>query len=177
MCESLFFCGGSIFGLHVTQECCRYLALDHFVCGSILAVAVHWEECCENCAQDGERWEGARVQPADKSSKLKLFQQLFNLNKYILQLGQIYFIIRTNTQSGQGCSHQQTSPHYKVFSTARCSSVPSCLRYIPSHPIPSHPSIHPSRDSFECSKPFYSDLKQTVTDCDCLWLTLTDLNL
>ena len=34
-----FSAGGSIFGLHVTQECCRYLALDHFVWGSILAVA------------------------------------------------------------------------------------------------------------------------------------------
>ena len=28
-----------------------------------------------------------------------------------------------------------------VFSTARCSSVPSCLRYIPSHPIHPIPSI------------------------------------
>ena len=34
-----FSAGGSIFGLHVTQECCRYLALDHFVWGSILALA------------------------------------------------------------------------------------------------------------------------------------------
>ena len=30
-------------------------------------------------------------------------------------------------------------------------------------PIPSHPTY-----SSDCSKPFYSDLKQTVTDRDCL---------
>ena len=35
----------------------------------------------------------------------------------------------------------------------------------PSHPIP---SIHPYTYSSDCSKPFYSDLKQTVTDRDCL---------
>ena len=33
----------------------------------------------------------------------------------------------------------------------------------PSHPIPSIPSI-PSTYRFECSKPFYGDLKQTKTD-------------
>ena len=32
--------------------------------------------------------------------------------------------------------------------------------------LPSHPSIHPTYSS-ECSKPFYSDLKQTVTDRHC----------
>ena len=42
-----------------------------------------------------------------------------------------------------------------IFSTARCSSVPSCLRYIPSHPsIPSHPI--PPTCKFECSKLFYA---------------------
>ena len=40
------------------------------------------------------------------------------------------------------------------FSTARCSSSPSCLRYIqPS--IPSHPSIRPTC-KFVCSKLFYA---------------------
>ena len=37
----------------------------------------------------------------------------------------------------------RSTPLSYIFSTARCSSVPSCLRYIPSRP---------SRDGFERSK-------------------------
>ena len=36
--------------------------------------------------------------------------------------------------------------HNNIISTARCSSVPSCLRYIPSRPT----------CKFECSKLFYA---------------------
>ena len=109
------FCGGSIFGLHVTQECCRYLALDHFVCGSILAVAVHWEECCENCGQDGERWEGARVQPADTSSLLK-FLQTFKLGYFMCVLYSKY--ISTNTTAQKPSFFEETNEYLEMCWTS-----------------------------------------------------------
>ena len=88
--------------------------------------------------------------------KLKL---LFGLSISLLYLSKRFIRIH-NSENWHSIFAANSFQNQPFISTARCSSVPSCLRYIPSHPS-IHPSIRPTF-SFDCSKLFY--VSQTRPD-------------
>ena len=71
------------------------------MCGSILAVAVHWEECCENCAQDGGEVRGGKGAASGQVLLAETFFGIFyKLDKYISLFGQIH-------NGGKGAASKQ----------------------------------------------------------------------